>query len=120
MLVSFEVCSIQGFGSFVCIYTANTMASAIEAMGMSLPNSSSQAAIHADKMRDAMDAGAAVNYLLEKGIRPSDILCKESFENAITMVIALGGSTNAVLHLLAMANAADIPLSIDDFTRLGV
>jgi len=70
-------------------------------------------------MRDAMDAGAAVNYLLEKGIRPSDIISKEAFENAIIMVITLGGSTNAVLHLLAMADAANIPLTIDDFTRLG-
>ena len=95
------------------------MASAIEAMGMSLPNSSSQMAVHSDKMRDAMDAGAAVNYLLEKGIRPSDIMTKEAFENAIIMVIVLGGSTNAVLHLLAMAHAANIPLNIDDFTRLG-
>ena len=118
-LEAIEECAIPGAGSCGGMYTANTMASAIEAMGMSLPNSSSQAAIHADKMRDAMDAGAAVNYLLEKGIRPSDILCKEAFENAITMVIALGGSTNAVLHLLAMANAANVPLTIDDFTRLG-
>ena len=118
-LEAIEECAIPGAGSCGGMYTANTMASAIEAMGMSLPNSSSQAAIHADKMRDAMDAGAAVNYLLEKGIRPSDILCKEAFENAITVVIALGGSTNAVLHLLAMANAANVPLTIDDFTRLG-
>ena len=78
------------------------MASAIEAMGMSLPISSSQMAVHSDKMRDAMDAGAAVNYLLEKKIRPSDIMTKRAFENAIIMVITLGGSTNAVLHLLAM------------------
>ncbi|MCH2025031.1 MAG: dihydroxy-acid dehydratase [Verrucomicrobiales bacterium] len=118
-LEAIEECAIPGAGSCGGMYTANTMASAIEAMGMSLPNSSSQAAIHADKMRDAMDAGAAVNYLLEKGIRPSDILCKEAFENAITVGIVLGGSTNAVLHLLAMANAANVPLTIDDFTRLG-
>ena len=118
-LEAIEECAIPGAGSCGGMYTANTMASAIEAMGMSLPNSSSQLAVHSDKMRDAMDAGAAVNYLLEKGIRPSDIMTKEAFENAITMVIVLGGSTNAVLHLLAMAHAANIPLNIDDFTRLG-
>ena len=118
-LDAIEECAIPGAGSCGGMYTANTMSSAIEAMGMSLPNSSAQAAIHSDKMRDAMEAGAAVNFLLQKGIRPSDILCKEAFENAITMVIALGGSTNAVLHLLAIADAANVPLSIDDFTRLG-
>ena len=118
-LEAIEECAIPGAGSSGGMYTANTMASAIEAMGMSLPNSSSQMAVHSDKMRDAMDAGAAVNYLLEKGIRPSDIMTKEAFENAIIMVIVLGGSTNAVLHLLAMAHAANIPLNIDDFTRLG-
>ena len=118
-LEAIEECAIPGAGSCGGMYTANTMASAIEAMGMSLPNSSSQMAVHSDKMRDAMDAGAAVNYLLEKGIRPSDIMTKEAFENAIIMVITLGGSTNAVLHLLAMAHAANIPLTIDDFTRLG-
>ena len=118
-LEAIEECAIPGAGSCGGMYTANTMASAIEAMGMSLPNSSSQMAVHSDKMRDAMDAGAAVNYLLEKGIRPSDIMTKEAFENAIIMVITLGGSTNAVLHLLAMAHAANISLTIDDFTRLG-
>ena len=118
-LEAIEECAIPGAGSCGGMYTANTMASAIEAMGMSLPNSSSQLAVHSDKMRDAMDAGAAVNYLLEEGIRPSDIMTKEAFENAITMVIVLGGSTNAVLHLLAMAHAANIELTIDDFTRLG-
>ena len=118
-LEAIEECAIPGAGSCGGMYTANTMASAIEAMGMSLPNSSAQLAVHSDKMRDAMDAGAAVNYLLEKGIRPSDIMTKEAFENAITMVIVLGGSTNAVLHLLAMAHAANIELTIDDFTRLG-
>ena len=118
-LEAIEECAIPGAGSCGGMYTANTMASAIEAMGMSLPNSSAQLAVHSDKMRDAMDAGAAVNYLLEKGIRPSDIMTKEAFENAITIVIVLGGSTNAVLHLLAMAHAANIELTIDDFTRLG-
>ncbi len=111
--------AIPGAGSCGGMYTANTMASAIEAMGMSLPSSSAQTAISVDKMRDSFDAGAAVMYMLQKGIKPSDILCKESFENAITMVIALGGSTNAVLHLLAMAHAAGIKLKIDDFTRIG-
>jgi dihydroxy-acid dehydratase len=118
-LEAIEECAIPGAGSCGGMYTANTMASAIEAMGMSLPNSSAQAAIHADKMRDAMDAGAAVNFLLQKGIRPSDIMTKEAFENAITMVIVLGGSTNAVLHLLAMADSAGVKLTLDDFTRIG-
>ncbi|MGB2455823.1 MAG: dihydroxy-acid dehydratase, partial [Akkermansiaceae bacterium] len=95
------------------------MASAIEALGMSLPNSSAQAAISDDKKRDSFDAGAAVLHLLEKGIRPRDIMTRKAFENAITVVITLGGSTNAVLHLLAMAHAADVELSIDDFTEIG-
>ena len=86
---------------------------------MSLPNSSAQAAISDDKMRDCFDAGAAVLNLLEKGIKPRDIMTRKSFENAITVVIALGGSTNAVLHLLAMAHAAEVELSIDDFTEIG-
>jgi dihydroxy-acid dehydratase len=101
------------------MYTANTMASAIEALGMSLPNSSAQAAISDDKKRDSFDAGAAVLHLLEKGIKPRDIMTRKAFENAITVVITLGGSTNAVLHLLAMAHAADVELSIDDFTEIG-
>jgi dihydroxy-acid dehydratase len=95
------------------------MASAIEALGMSLPNSSAQAAISPDKKVDCERAGAAVLNLLEKGIRPSDIMTKEAFENAITVVIALGGSTNAVLHILAMANAAKVDITLDDFTRIG-
>jgi len=101
------------------MYTANTMASAIEALGMSLPNSSAQAAVSEDKMRDSFDAGAAVANLLAKGIRPRDIMTRKAFENAITVVIALGGSTNAVLHLLGMAHAAEVELSIDDFTEIG-
>jgi len=111
--------AIPGEGSCGGMYTANTMASAIEALGMSLPNSSAQDAISEDKMRDCFDAGAAVLNMLDKGIRPSDILTRKSFENAITVVIALGGSTNAVLHLLAMAHAADVELNIDDFTEIG-
>lgn len=111
--------AIPGPGSCGGMYTANTMASAIEALGMSLPNSSAQAAISDDKKRDCFDAGAAVLHLLEKGIKPRDIMTRKAFENAITVVITLGGSTNAVLHLLAMAHAADVELSIDDFTEIG-
>jgi dihydroxy-acid dehydratase len=118
-LETVESCAIPGEGSCGGMYTANTMASAIEALGMSLPNSSAQAAVSDDKMRDSFDAGAAVMNLIEKGIRPRDIMTREAFENAITMVIALGGSTNAVLHLLAMAHAAEVELSIDDFTAIG-
>ncbi|MFT4547718.1 MAG: dihydroxy-acid dehydratase [Verrucomicrobiales bacterium] len=118
-LQGIEETAIPGAGSCGGMYTANTMASAIEALGMSLPNSSAQAAISNDKLRDCFDAGAAVLHLLQRGIKPSDILTKESFENAITMVITLGGSTNAVLHLLAMAHAARVKLTIDDFTRIG-
>ena len=111
--------AIPGPGSCGGMYTANTMASAIEALGMSLPNSSAQAAIGDDKKRDSFDAGAAVLHLLEKGIKPRDIMTRKAFENAITVVITLGGSTNAVLHLLAMAHTADVELSIDDFTEIG-
>jgi dihydroxy-acid dehydratase len=118
-LQAVEEAAIPGPGSCGGMYTANTMASAIEALGMSLPNSSAQAAISDDKMRDSFDAGAAVLNLLEKGIKPRDIMTRKSFENAITVVIALGGSTNAVLHLLAMAHAAEVELSIDDFTEIG-
>jgi dihydroxy-acid dehydratase len=101
------------------MYTANTMACAIEALGLSLPNSSAQAAVSPDKQRDCRDAGAAVLNLLKKNIRPSDILTRKAFENAITVVMALGGSTNAVLHLLSIAHAAKVKLSLDDFTRIG-
>ncbi len=118
-LEAVESCAIPGEGSCGGMYTANTMASAIEALGMSLPNSSAQAAVSDDKTRDCFDAGVAVLNLIEKGIRPRDIMTREAFENAITVVIALGGSTNAVLHLLAMAHAAEVELSIDDFTRIG-
>ncbi len=118
-LQAIEACAIPGEGSCGGMYTANTMASAIEALGMSLPNSSAQAAVSDDKMRDCLDAGAAVVNMLRLGIKPSDILTRESFENAITLVITLGGSTNAVLHLLAMAHCAGVPLEIDDFVRIG-
>ncbi len=114
-----ECVAIPGPGSCGGMYTANTMASAIEAMGMSLPNSSAQEAVADAKRQDARLAGAAVYRLLRSGIRPSDILCREAFENAITVTIALGGSTNAVLHLLAIADAAGIALDLDDFSRIG-
>ena len=114
-----ESCAIPGPGSCGGMYTANTMASAIEAMGMSLPNSSAQAAVSSHKIEDCRHAGAAVLNLLKKGIRPLDIMTREAFENAITVVIALGGSTNAVLHLLAIAHTAGVKLSLEDFTRIG-
>lgn len=118
-LLEVERTAIPGPGSCGGMYTANTMASAIEALGLSLPNSSAQDAISADKREDSRRAGEAVVELVRKGIRPSDILSREAFENAITVVIALGGSTNAVLHLMAMAYEAGVPLSLDDFTRIG-
>ena len=114
-----EECAIPGAGACGGMYTANTMASAIEALGMSLPNSSAQAAISPAKKQDCRNAGRAVLGLIRKGIRPRDIMTKKAFENAITVVMALGGSTNAVLHLLAMANTAGVKLELDDFTRIG-
>ena len=118
-LIDIEEHSIPGEGSCGGMYTANTMASAIEAMGMSLPNSGAQAAVSDDKLIDCFDAGAAVMNMIKKGITPRDIMTKEAFENAITLIITLGGSTNAVLHLIAMAHAAGVKLGIDDFTRIG-
>ncbi|MEY4210439.1 MAG: dihydroxy-acid dehydratase [Pseudomonadota bacterium] len=118
-LAAIEAKAIPGPGSCGGMYTANTMASAIEALGMSLPNSSAQAAISDDKRLDCERAGAAVLELLKNDIKPLDIMTKPAFENAITVVIALGGSTNAVLHLLAMANASGVDLGLDDFTRIG-
>ncbi len=114
-----EACAIPGPGSCGGMYTANTMASAIEAMGLSLPNSSAQAAVSRHKVEDCRQAGAAVLNMLKRGMCPSDILTREAIENAITVVIALGGSTNAVLHLLAIAHSAKVKLTIDDFTRIG-
>ena len=114
-----EQCAIPGPGSCGGMYTANTMASAIEALGMSLPNSSAQTAISDAKKDDSRRAGACVISMLKSGLRPLDIMTKKAFENAITVVIALGGSTNAVLHLLAIAHAAKVKLTIDDFTRIG-
>jgi dihydroxy-acid dehydratase len=118
-LEQIESCAIPGPGSCGGMYTANTMASAIESLGMSLPNSSAQNAVSDAKKDDCRRAGAAVLAMLRQGIRPSDILTRRAFENAITVAIALGGSTNAVLHLLAMAHAARVKLALDDFTKIG-
>ena len=118
-LHAIESKAIPGPGSCGGMYTANTMASAIEAMGMSLPNSSAQAAISDDKKKDCEEAGKAVLKLLELDIKPRDIMTRKAFENAITVVIALGGSTNAVLHLLAMAHSANVELKLSDFTTIG-
>ncbi len=118
-LIDIEENSIPGEGSCGGMYTANTMASAIEALGMSLPNSGAQSAVGDDKLIDCFDAGVAVMNMIKLGITPRDIMTKEAFENAITLIITLGGSTNAVLHLIAMAHAANVKLSIDDFTRIG-
>ncbi len=114
-----ERTAIPGPGSCGGMYTANTMASAIEALGMSLANSSAQEAVSRNKRLDAERAGKAVVDLVKRGIRPSDILTREAFENAIVVTIALAGSTNAVLHLLAIAHAAGVGLELDDFTRIG-
>lgn len=118
-LIEVEKTAIPGPGSCGGMYTANTMASAIEALGMSLPDSSAQNAISSTKVEDCRNAGAAVLKLLELDIKPRDIMTRKAFENAITVSIALGGSTNAVLHLLAMANTVGVDLSIDDFTKIG-
>jgi dihydroxy-acid dehydratase len=118
-LTQIESEAIPGPGSCGGMYTANTMASAIEAMGLSLPNSSAQEAVSSIKLQDSKSAGEAVSNLINLGIRPRDILTKQAFENAITVVIALGGSTNAVLHLLAIAYEAGVDLSMDDFETIG-
>lgn len=118
-LLDIERTAIPGPGSCGGMYTANTMASAIEALGMSLPNSSAQEAVSGQKLDDCYRAGMAVMELIDKDIRPSHILTRQAFENAITTVIALGGSTNAVLHLLAMAWSANVELSLDDFNAIG-
>ena len=104
-----------GAGACGGMYTANTMASAIEAMGRSLPYSSSNPALSEEKRKECMDAGKAIRILLEKDIKPKDIMTRKAFENAITLIMVLGGSTNAVLHLLAMAKSVGVPLSQDDF-----
>jgi len=118
-LLEIERTAIPGPGSCGGMYTANTMASAIEALGLSLPGSSSQEAVGQDKRNDSRRAGEALLHLVREGVRPRDILTRRAFENAITVVIALGGSTNAVLHLLAIAHDARVRLTLDDFTRIG-
>jgi dihydroxy-acid dehydratase len=118
-LLEVERTAIPGPGACGGMYTANTMASAVEALGLSLPESSAQEAVSAQKTDDCRQAGAAVVDLIRNGIRPRDILTREAFENAVTVVISLGGSTNAVLHLLAIAHEAAVGLDIDDFTRIG-
>jgi dihydroxy-acid dehydratase len=118
-LLEIERTAIPGPGSCGGMYTANTMASAIEALGMSLPNSSAQEAVSGKKLDDCKAAGKAILQLVKADVRPSQILTRKAFENAITVAIALGGSTNVVLHLLAIAHAAGVPLELDDFTRIG-
>lgn len=118
-LADLEQHACPGAGSCGGMYTANTMASAIEALGLSLPNSSALAAVSPEKRDDCRRAGAAVARLVAEGLTPRRILTRKAFENAIAVVIALGGSTNAVLHLLAIASAAGVKLSLDDFTRIG-
>lgn len=118
-LLDIESSAIPGPGSCGGMYTANTMASAIEALGMSLPNSSAQEAISASKLDDSSNAGEAIMHLISEDIKPRDIMTKGAFENAIAVVIALGGSTNAVLHLLAIAHEAKVDLDLDDFERIG-
>ncbi|SDK27764.1 dihydroxy-acid dehydratase [Sediminibacillus albus] len=113
-----ECHACPGAGSCGGMYTANTMATAVEALGMSLPGSSSNPAESKHKLQDCTAAGKAAYRLLEQGIYPKDIMTKEAFENAITVVMALGGSTNAVLHLLAIAHAIDVDVTIDDFNRI--
>jgi dihydroxy-acid dehydratase len=118
-LLEIEKTAIPGPGSCGGMYTANTMASAIEALGLSLPGSSAQEAVGDDKRSDCRAAGEAVVEMVHSGLKPRDIMTRRAFENAITVVIALGGSTNAVLHLLAIAHAAGVRLDLDDFTRIG-
>lgn len=117
-LKGIECNACPGAGSCGGMYTANTMASAMEAMGMSLPGSSSNPAESKAKEKDCVAAGEAIYHLLEKGIYPKDIMTKNAFENAITVVMALGGSTNAILHLLAIAHAIEVDLTMDDFNRM--
>jgi len=118
-LLEVEQTAIPGPGACGGMYTANTMASAIEALGLSLANSSAQEAVSDNKLDDCRRAGEAVYELIRRDIKPRDILTKQAFENAITVIIALGGSTNAVLHLIAMAREAEVEIGLDDFSRLG-
>ncbi len=114
-----EAGAIPGPGSCGGMYTANTMASAIEALGMSLPNSSAQLAVGEPKRKDCERAGAAVMAMLKSGLKPRDIMTRKAFENAISVCLALGGSTNLILHLLAIAHAAEVPLELNDFAVIG-
>ncbi len=113
-----ECAACPGAGACGGMFTANTMSSAIEAMGMSLPGSASHPAVSTNKSKDSRAAGKAVYHLLEQGIYPKDIMTKEAFENAITVVMALGGSTNAILHLLAIAHTINVDLTLDDFEKI--
>ena len=110
--------SCPGAGACGGMYTANTMASAIEALGMSLPYSSSNPALSEDKQKECAAVGAAIKLLLEKDIKPRDIMTRKAFENAITVIMVLGGSTNAVLHLIAIAKSVNVPLTQDDFQTI--
>ncbi len=110
--------SCPGAGACGGMYTANTMASAIEALGMALPYTSSNPALSEEKKQECLAAGAAIRNLMEKNIRPSDIMTRKAFENAIVVIMALGGSTNAVLHLLAIARSVDVELTQDDFQEI--
>lgn len=110
--------SCPGAGACGGMYTANTMASAIEALGMSLPYSSSNPALSEEKKQECLDAGKAIRHLLEQDIKPKDIMTRKAFENAITVIMVLGGSTNAVLHLIAMAKSVDVVLTQDDFQKI--
>ncbi len=118
-LKAVESSAIPGPGSCGGMYTANTMASAIEALGMSLPNSSAQLAVGKEKRDDCERAGAAVMAMLKSGLKPRAILTRHAFENAIAVCLALGGSTNLILHLLAIAHAAEVPLTLEDFKTIG-
>src|SRR5579864_6821767 len=118
-IIADSIDAVAGAAGFGGMYTANTMASAIEALGLSLPGSSAQEAVGEDKRADCRRAGEAVVRMVREGLKPRDILSRRAFENAITVVIALGGSTNAVLHLLAIAHDAGVRLTLDDFTRVG-
>ena len=117
-LTSLESCACPGEGSCAGLFTANTMAAAIEAIGMSLPGAASIPAIDGRRLSSSVEAGQAVMSCLERGIKPRDIMTRQAFENAITVVSAMGGSTNAVLHLLAVAHEAEVDLDIDDFDRI--
>ena len=113
-----ERCAIPGKGSCGGMYTANTMSSAIEALGMSLPKSSTMAAVDAEKRDSAAASGRALLELVARDLTPKKIMTRKAFENAIAVVMAVGGSTNAVLHLLAIAHAMQVPLALDDFEKI--